>query len=111
LKNKTTYILVGSVVFSYKTGLEWKIAKKLLSPLDTLITSKAYKNMIFEIFILLLAPYPGLENNYYNETYKDKNVSIKIKVNIVLLFFAMLFRIYLFLRCSLTFSKHFDARS
>jgi hypothetical protein len=48
----------------------------MLSPLDTLKTTQYYKSMLFEIVVIMIAPYPGLENCYYSETYVDFNVTI-----------------------------------
>ena len=60
--------LVITVFFRYKIILQWKIAKKMLSPLDTLITTKYYQSIMLEVFGLLIAPYPGLEYITFSES-------------------------------------------
>lgn len=99
------------MVARYLITLRWKIAKKILSPLDTLITTMYYQSLVVEIISLLIVPYPGIENVTYTESYPDKGVVIFTPINYVLLFLAMLIRIYLFIRFVLTYSKHKNARS
>ena len=49
-----------SIVSRYVLTLKRQIQKRLLLPLDNLITSKYYIYIVFEVFLILLAPYPGL---------------------------------------------------
>lgn len=70
------HIVVGCVLARYIISLRWKIAKKMLSPLDTLFTTKYYKQLLVESLLLLIAPYPGLEETTYTESYVDKGVTV-----------------------------------
>ena len=55
----STVMLCFTILSRYRLTLKWKIQKKLLIPSDTLFTTKEYQNIMFEIFIMSLAPLPG----------------------------------------------------
>jgi hypothetical protein len=38
---------------------------------DTLFTTKEYQNIILELFLVALAPLPGIEDIYIEENYPD----------------------------------------
>jgi hypothetical protein len=54
-----TLSTVLTVVSRYRLTLSWKIEKKLVLPSDTLFTTREYQNLLFEIFLMSLAPIAG----------------------------------------------------
>lgn len=65
---------------------------------------------MLELFSVLLAPYPGLEDKTFTEVYSDRGVSIPLRINVLLLCVAMLARLYLFIRFVLSFSRYRNSR-
>lgn len=76
-----------------------------------MITTKYYSSIIVEMLLLLIAPYPGLSEVYIVENYIDKGISVNLSVNNILLFLAMIIRIYLILRFLLIFTRYKNSRS
>ena len=94
----------------YFLSLQWQIEKKVLLPLDNLITTKQYQYMALEIFGNLIGPLPGLQDMSFLDVYPDRGVSIETYYNVVLLATALLIRLYLFLRFGLSASKYLNSR-
>lgn len=63
-----------------------------------------------ELFAISLAPYPGLEDIFFLETYPDREVEVELRINVVFLATAMLLRLYLMIRFLLSSSKYRDSR-
>lgn len=99
-----------AIVARYLLILKWKKEKKLLMRLDNLINTKYYKSLALEIIIIMIAPYPGLEDTTFNEVYYDKNASVKIRVNVPLLWIAMMIRLYLLVRFVLSSTRYINPR-
>ena len=70
---------------------------------DTVITTGWWKKMTFEILLILVAPYPFLQDVTYTEFVDQYHVDIRYEVNDILLCFSFL-RSYQFLRCTLVVS-------
>ena len=111
--------MTGFAILSrYRLTLKWKIQKNILITSDTLFTTKEYQNIILELFIVSLAPLPGIENIYINEYYPDwldpetneKGTNAKLYVNWILLAAAMIMRMYLLIRFLITFTRFRSAR-
>ena len=66
--------------------------------------------MIVEIFCSILAPFPGLEDVTFKENYSDREVEVDLYVNVFLLCTAMIVRLYLIIRFTLSFSRYRNAR-
>ncbi|CDW88462.1 small-conductance calcium-activated potassium channel protein [Stylonychia lemnae] len=105
-----TICVVFAIVSRYLLTLQWQIEKKLLLPLDNLITTKYYKSMMIEIFCSILSPLPGLENMTYIEDYSDREVTVELRINVLLLCTAMIIRLYLIIRFALSFSRYRNSR-
>jgi len=106
------------VSFRYHLQLIWKIQKKLIISTDSLITTKEYQNLAIELIILSLAPLPGLHATNIDEVYQDLEdpstgelgVNAKLDWNCILLAAALIFRMYIFVRYLVSFSRFRDAR-
>lgn len=113
-----TLMTCFAILSRYRLTLRWKIQKNLLIPSDTLFTTKEYQNIILENFLMILAPFPGIQDSYINEYYPDqtdpdtgnKGVHKKLYVNWVLLSIAMTLRMYLLIRFLITFTRFRSAR-
>jgi hypothetical protein len=66
--------------------------------------------MFFEMLIMLIAPYPYLQDVFYIEYIDAYDLYIHYKVNDILLCLSFI-RIYLFLRCALVVSPFMNPRS
>ena len=67
--------------------------------------------MIMEIILMLIAPYPFIEDVMYRESYSDLGVSVNQRLNNLLLFMSMLIRCLPFTRFMLSISKYKNTRS
>ena len=73
---------------------------------------------MLEMFLVILAPLPGIQDAYINEIYPDlkdsisgeKGTNAKLYVNWIFLSFAMTFRMYLLIRFLITFTRFRSAR-
>jgi len=113
-----TMMTCFSILSRYRLSLRWKIQKNLLIPSDTLFTTKEYQNIIFEIFLVILAPIPGMQDEYIKELYPDltdptsgkKGAHAKLYYNWILLAAAMTFRMYLLIRFLISFTRFRSGR-
>jgi hypothetical protein len=102
----------GSIIARYIITLEWQHKRRLVLPLDNLITSGQYKILIMELVITVLAPNPGIQDYSFEEVYPDRGpLTLYIPYNDVLLVIAILFRIFFMLRFGLSFTKNMDSRT
>jgi hypothetical protein len=111
--------MTGFAIFSrYRLTLKWKIQKNILITSDTLFTTKEYQNIILELFLVAIAPLPGIEDMFILEYYpdwpdpttKEKGANAKLYVNQILLSGAMILRMYLVIRFMITFTRFRSAR-
>lgn len=111
--------MTGFAILSrYRLTLRWKIQKNILITSDTLFTTKEYQNIILELFLVALAPLPGIDDIYILEYYpdwpdpetKEKGAHAKLYVNWILLSAAMILRLYLLIRFLITFTRFRSAR-
>jgi len=61
---------------------------------DNLINTGLYKNLIFEILINIIAPYPFLDNLKYREYVAEFDFNVQYEINDILLFISFA-RVYL----------------
>ena len=77
--------------------------------------------MVLEMLIMLLGPYPGLENFELLESYPDRgntlililsslDISVPLNINVLLLSTAMIVRLYLAIRFILSATKYRNSR-
>lgn len=99
-----------SIVARYIFILKWQIEKKIVLPLDTLITTKYYKKMLMEMFAVFLSPWPFLNHITFTESYPDRDLESPLRFNVVLLTMSMIIRLYLMIRFLLSSSKYRDSR-
>lgn len=105
-----TVLLVACIYLRYQTQLRWMKSKSLLTNYDTLVNTGRWKEMVAEMGICLLAPYPFLNNIYVSEYYEDWKASVTYQANDYLLF-CMFLRFYLPIRFILMITTFMNPRS
>lgn len=105
-----TIALIVAQYFKYNIYLKWYVSRNLISEHDTLLTTGWWKKMIFEMLLMLLAPYPFMQDIEYTEYVDAYDTYINYQLNDILLCFSFI-RIYLFLRCALVVSPFMNPRS
>ena len=78
---------------------------------DTLISTGEWKPMTTELIFCSICPLPFLSGYTYKESYSDYSKTVQYRVNDILLLLMCLIRIYLVVRCILTFSFFMGTRS
>ena len=66
--------------------------------------------MLLEGLLIGIAPYPGLEDVSFSETYPDREVTVDLPFNVLLLATAMITRLYLIIRFLLSASRYRNSR-
>lgn len=92
-----TVALVISVYIKYEVWLQWNKSLKFFTQFDNLISTGTWKEMVVELLICIIAPYPFLDGYKYTETITAYNGHVmEYEVNDILLFFSF-FRFYMIL--------------
>lgn len=90
--------------------MEWFISRGLLTEHETLQSTGWYKNLSYEILMVIIAPLPYLEDYRYHEYVDMFDANISYTYNEIFLSF-MLFRCYIFVRYALVASQFMSPRS
>ena len=99
-----------STYLKYKVQNAWFVARGLHTEFDDLLSTGWWKSLTVEVLLLLLSPYPYLNNFYYREYLDQYGIWIEYKLNDLLMCFGFV-RIYILLRCLLVASKFMNPRS
>lgn len=105
-----TFGLVITMYCRYIQYLEWFKSRGLLTEFDTLNSTGWYKQMLIEQALMIIAPYPYLDEfrwNEYNDMFK---AWFYYTVNEILLCLSFM-RIYILIRFSLVASQFMNPRS
>jgi hypothetical protein len=105
-----TFALVVSTYLKYKVQNAWFVARGLHTEFDDLLSTGWWKSLTLEVVLLLISPYPYLNNVYYREYLDQYGIWIEYKLNDLLMCFGFI-RIYILLRCLLVASKFMNPRS
>ncbi len=62
-----TFCLVLSVICKYQTYLKWYVSRGLMTEHDSVFTTGWWKKMSLEIILVMVAPYPFLQDVTYTE--------------------------------------------
>ncbi len=66
--------------------------------------------LLLEAFMIIIAPYPGFEDSTFEEHYPDRDTTINMPFNVILLASAMISRLYLIIRFGLSASRYRNSR-
>jgi len=99
----TTICLLIAIFIRYQT--------RSRSKYDTLCSTGEWKPLTFELIVCSIGPLPFLQSTKYKEGYSDYQTTVEYRVNDILLLLMCLIRIYLVIRCILTFSFFMGTRS
>ena len=106
-----TMALTFSVYSRYETWLKYRKSLGKFDQSDTLYNTGYYKEMMPEILLILLSPYPFLNRIKYTEVISDwDNFEIVYEINDVLLLFSFI-RVYIIVRYILFNTGFLDGRS
>lgn len=76
-----TFLLCLALYLRYEMYLHWHMARGLLTEFDTLYSTGWWKDMVFEQFFCLFAPYPFLQGIKYYEVNTNWHVTISYEIN------------------------------
>lgn len=102
--------LVVGMYLRYMEYLEWYKARGLLTEYDNLTSTGWYKDLLTEQALVLISPYPFLDQLYWTEYNDQFKVTFSYTWNDILLSFSFL-RIYILIRYSLVASEFMSPRS
>lgn len=94
----------------YVLYLDWFKSRGLLTEFETVQSTGWWKQLSYEIIIVIIAPLPYLEDYRYHEYVDMFHADISYTYNEILLSF-MLFRVYIFVRYALVASQFMSPRS
>ena len=100
-----------STVARYYLVLRWKKTKLILSDMDGLWNTGAWKMILFEIGISLIMPYPSLYGEMYIENANDFDIGKEFYSNDLLLALMMFCRIHYIVRALLHVTIYTDPRA
>ena len=106
-----TFFLVVFVIFEYSLHIRWLQTKMMLTEIDNIFTTGLWKQMLVEIFLVLVQPLPWLHGYTYTEAFNSFTIGIEFPINNVLIFFMVMFRLQLPIRTLLSQSFYTDPRS
>lgn len=105
-----TVFLLCSLYIRYDIWLEWSVSVNSYTNYDTLRNTGLWKNLMIELIICAISPYPFLNEINIQEYVKAYDELITIEINDILLF-AMFSRIYLLVRYSFYLTKFLNPRT
>lgn len=106
-----TLFLLFSIYMRYDLWLRWKISLESLYTIhDTLTNTGIIKQIYFEQFLCLLAPYPFLDGITIAEEVKMLDTTINYEINHILLCMCFI-RVYLLLRFTFYLSNFHNPRT
>lgn len=106
-----TIALAVSIYFRYDIWLKYKKSLGKYDQSDTLYNTGYYRDLISELILVMLSPYPFFNRLRHSEILPDwDNFEIVYEINDVLLLFSFI-RIYLVARYVLFQTGYLDGRS
>jgi potassium intermediate/small conductance calcium-activated channel subfamily N protein 2 len=105
-----TLALVLGIYFRYTQYLEWFKAKGTLSEYDSLVSTSWYQSLIKEQLLVIISPFPYLDELRYYEYNDMFKATISYSANEILLCLSFL-RVYLLIRFFLVTSRFMNPRS
>jgi hypothetical protein len=89
---------------------EWLKARGQLSEFDSLRSTGQWKTLIIEYLLILMGPFPHMQDLKTYEYIDAYKITIQYRVNDILLCLTFV-RFYLFLRMTLVMSQYMNPRS
>lgn len=94
----TNIFLLTSIIIRHLLYFQWLQAKKFITKYDTMGNTGLWKNLVIEIVVNLIMPYPFLNDYVYYEDYNSKILAkechIEFRINSILLCFMTFIRLY-----------------
>lgn len=88
--------MISSLYIRYDTWFQWAVSCKKFSPVDTLLNTGCWKNLVIELIINMISPYPFLKGFKYIENVEALEFTVEYEINDILLVFAFVRLTYLF---------------